>query len=137
MQIFQTAFYASSNPAQGQVSETINCNGLTALFVELVVNASAATLVGTVNLGMGVSEFSSYPNVQAATLIAPPATPTGVAVTAGAIVLTNPAIGRTVSMYRISNVGRLFKPTLLAPFAGGGDYDVRLTVWGFGQGTTP
>lgn len=134
-QVLQTALYVSSNAAAGTIQQTVNCVGLTALYVEVVTNATVADLRGTIDLGMGVVEASTYPNVQAGTTVTSlPATFS--AVTTGRITLTDPSIGRNVGVYRIANIARLFKPTWTFT-SGTGDWSVKLTVWGFGQGTTP
>lgn len=126
--------YASSNPAQGLVQETVSCVGLTVLYFELIVNSTVNTLSGNIVLGVGVTEAASYPGAQAATVVTTAVT--GIAFAGGVLTILNPAIGRQVVTYRIANVAKLFKPQWTY-LLGGGDWDVRMTVWGIGQGTTP
>ncbi len=103
---------------------------LTAWAVEVILDASANTLNGTLTFGIGVETAATYPlgnTIFLATTQAPAGwTFTGATST---LVFTNPPSGRTSMILRGAAPIRLLTPTWTYT-SGGGTFTLRCIAWG-------
>lgn len=115
--------------------------GTTVCF-EVILEASAATLVGTLQFTGGITPFATYPEfIIGAGFSQITTAPAGYNVANvgnnGRLVFASPASGRTSIVLKIVGLcPRIVKPVWTYT-SGGGTVALRVIPYGFGIGTTP
>lgn len=129
MEIYKNAILAAGAAnATGQNVDFTGC--LASWALEVVVEATAATLQGSIVFGFGIEDAPTL-NAGASMLLQRTQAPTGFTFTAATstLALANPAIGRSSMILAAATPIKIVRPVWTYA-SGGGTFVVRVIAWG-------